>query len=115
MFPTDQVLLGTSVSHAAGTGAVTLNDAGTYEVLYTSDAAAANGTTPPVVASLQLNSNGTQVPGSLSTATAETAEQTVPLSNSALITVTGATTLELVANNTDATFSNASLMVRRIS
>lgn len=111
----NQAAVGTAVTHTAGTGPISLNEAGTYEVNYTTTVTPAAGVTPPVTVSVQLNSGAAAVPGTVSSATLQAAGNTATLAGNAIVQVTTApVTLTLVANDASGTYTNTSVTVRKL-
>ncbi len=101
---------GTSIAPSPVTSGAVRLLAGTYEVTYL-----AGGTIPAGGnASIKLRLDGVDVSGSVLNET-QTAGSTFNLTQTMIITVTQASTLELVNNSADATvFSYASMVFRRL-
>lgn len=111
-FPTNQMVLGTEITHTAGSGDFILTQPGSYEVHYTVNAASSDA---PTLASVQLNANGTLVPGSLATNSIATSGNPVLLANTTALTIPGTTTLTLVTNTANTTFTNGSILIHKLS
>lgn len=114
-FDTNVIIEGTGVTHAEGSSNITLTESGTYLVSYSVSATSAADVATPLTVSVQLNQNGTEVPGSRTTATIAAAGQVEQLIRTVLVNVAAApVTLTLVSNNPNASFSNASISVLKL-
>lgn len=112
---TNQTLVGTAVTHTAGSGDIVLTEAGTYLISYHLTATPAAGTTPPVTTAVQLNNAGAVIPGTISSATLTAANDTATLSGSTVVQVTTPpVTINLVANDTNGAFSNLTVNVTKL-
>lgn len=109
------------ISHAAGTGSVSLQRAGYYRITVNADAANTTATAGNIT--LQLYSNGTAYAGAEATQTSESTTDVANLSFTALIRVLPnccaidnnlPTTLTLVNTGIAATFSNVAMTVVRL-
>ena len=109
------------ISHAAGTGSVSLQRAGYYRITVNADAANTTATAGNIT--LQLYSNGTAYAGAEATQTSESTTDVANLSFTALIRVlpnccaiddTLPTTLTLVNTGIAATISNVAMTVVRL-
>ena len=113
---TNQVSLGSAVSHSTGASNFTLGATGTYQVSYSTNATPSSSATPPINASIQLNRGGSLIPGTLATATLAAAGNSTHLSGNALIQVnTVPITITLVSNNANSTYSNTSVIIRKLN
>ena len=110
----NQAQLGTAIQHEPGSTDISLGESGTYELIYSAMATSADRAVPPVTASMQLTLNGRPIPGTLSESTIPAPGHTVTLAGSAMVTVSGPAVVNLVPNNVDCTFSNASVTVRKL-
>ena len=70
---------------------------------------------PPVTVSAQLENEGTEIPGTITSATLQSASNTANLAATAIIEVSSApVTITLNANDTDAEYSNTSVVIRKL-
>lgn len=111
-FPTNQMVLGTEITHTAGSGDFILTQPGSYEVHYTVNAASSAIPTPT---STQLYANGAPVPGSLVSSFIATSGKPVLLANTTALTSSCTTTLTLVTDTAGSTFLNGSILIRKLS
>ena len=109
-FDTNQVLEGTAISHTAGSGDFTLNDAGIYKITYS---VVGTNTTATGTASVQLNSNGTPVPGSLTSGKITATSDTTTLAASALVNASASDVITLTMIGTGYSFTNAGIVIKK--
>lgn len=88
---------------------------GNYQVTYSTTVTTSGTATPPVTVSVQLENGGVAVPGTIASTTLTTAGNTANLSGNAVIQVTAApATLTLNATDTDGSFTNTAITVRKL-
>lgn len=109
VFSDNQLTEGTAITHTANTGAITFAEGGLYHITFTTNAAPATGASVPLRVSVQLNENGTQIPGTLTIGDIVTSGGSTTLSGAALVRVTAGTVITLVSNSNTVTFSNTSI------
>ncbi len=109
VFSDNQLTEGTAITHTANTGAITFAEGGLYHITFTTNAAPATGASVPLRVSVQLNENGTQIPGTLTIGDIVTSGGSTTLSGAALVRVTAGTVITLVSNSNTGTFSNTSI------
>ena len=109
---TNQLTDGTAITHTPSSGDIQLTEPGNYEISYS--AVATNVSSVPTSASLQFNLDGAVVPGTLKTSTITAASDTQVLAANAIVNVASTSTLTLVANNADASFTNVGVTVRKL-
>ena len=109
VFSDNQLTEGTAITHTANTGAITFAEGGLYHITFTANAAPATGASVPLQVSVQLNENGTQIPGTLTIGDIVTSGGSTTLSGAALVRVTAGTVITLVSNSNTVTFSNTSI------
>lgn len=120
LFNNNDVLTGCSISHAAGSSTIQLNKAGLYLIEFNADAsttATSGGTI-----TLQLFKNGVIVPGaeSTSTATSNTAVNTLSFSKVIQVLnscncVNNQTNITVVNTNSAISMSNANIVVVKLA
>ena len=109
VFSDNQLTEGTAITHTANTGAIIFAEDGLYHITFTTNAAPATGASVPLRVSVQLNENGTQIPGTLTIGDIVTSGGSTTLSGAALVRVTAGTVITLVSNSNTGTFSNTSI------
>lgn len=114
-FATTQTAVGTAITHTAGSGDFILTQAGTYEISYHTTVTNAAGITPPTLVGMHLASGGTAIPGTESTVTIAAAGNIATLTGTTTVQVTAPpVTITLRADNTNGTFSNTSMTIRKL-
>ena len=119
-FNVNSILTGCTVSHSAGTPSIQLKRPGYYMVHFNASAAA----TATGDVTVQLNGNGSAIPGAISTANSTAATDIGNLSFTAIVRVLpnccaiqSNSPLTLTVENTgvEATYSNAAITVTRLA
>ena len=110
-FDTNQVLQGTAIAHTASTGNITLADAGLYRITY--NAVGTNASATGTVG-LELQDDGTAIPGSESEATISTTNNLAPLGASVLVNAGAGSVITLTAAEASTTITNASVTVQKL-
>ena len=110
-FDTNQVLQGTAITHTASTGNITLADAGLYRITY--NAVGTNASATGTVG-LELQDDGTAIPGSESEATISTTSNLAPLGASVLVNAGAGSVITLNAAEASTTITNASVTVQKL-
>lgn len=114
-FELNNVSVGSDISHAAGTGIVSLNTPGVYLVTFTGTAGPAAAADVPTTIEAELRLNGTAIPGASSTNTYALATDTGTFAITTAVNVTTVpATLSVVIPEGGATFSDASLTVQKV-
>ena len=111
IFNTNQVQAGTSITHTAGTGVLSIVRSGIYQILYSvtaTDAAAHKTVT------VELRNTGVSIPGSRTSGSTPMSTGTASLSASIILNVTGTASISLVPVTADSTFTNASIQLIRL-
>ena len=112
---TNQVLEGSAITHTASSADIELTENGTYRVGYNTTVTTSGSASPPVTVSAQLENEGTEIPGTITSATLQSASNTANLAATAIIEVSSApVTITLNANDTDAEYSNTSVVIRKL-
>ena len=106
---------GTAITHTAGSTEFTITQPGVYYATYTGTVSPGTGTSVPATNLVNLQLNGTDLPGAASQKTlndaSDTAEQTV----AATFTVTDTpATLQVISSGGNFNYSNASLNIHYI-
>ena len=114
-FELNNVLVGSDISHAAGTGIVTLNTPGVYTVTFTGTAGPTAAAEVPTTIETELRLNGTVIPGAVSgnTFALATDEGTFAITTAVSVSTVPAT-LSAAVSTGGATFSDASLTVQKV-
>ena len=119
-FNVNSVLTGCTVSHSAGTSSIQLKRPGYYMVHFNASAAA----TATGDITVQLNGNGSAIPGAISTINSTAATDIGNLSFTAIVQVLpnccaiqSNSPLTLTVENTgvEATYSNAAITITRLA
>lgn len=88
---------------------------GYYFINYTTVATNAASATPPVTVGVHLSKGGEEIPGTAAITTISTANDTAALSGTTIINVTDSpATITLDAENTNGTFTNTSMTIRKL-
>ena len=111
-FDTNQVQEGTAITHTASTTNFTLADAGTYRITY--NAVGTNASATGNVG-LELQDDGTAIPGSESSATISTTNNLAPLGASVLVDAGAGSVITLNSTEANTTITNASITIQKIS
>lgn len=119
-FTVDNVKTGCTVIHTPGTGVFTLAKPGFYYVTLSAVGAASAAGTDPIT--LALFNGATAIPGATSSATSTSATDVVNLTVNCIIPVrpsccaiNNTVYLSVVNTGVDATFSNATITITKIS
>lgn len=119
VFTIDKIKTGCGVTHSEGSASFSLSKPGIYAVTFNGTAATNGAAAGDII--IQLQENGTNVIGALSTATSSSTTDLVPLSFTTLIrvrpsccAVSNASTLTFVNTGVEATYSNVSTVITRI-
>lgn len=119
-FNVNSVLTGCTVSHSAGTPSIQLKRPGYYMVHFNASAAA----TATGDVTVQLNGNGSTIPGAISTVNSTAATDIGNLSFTAIVRVlpnccavqsNSPLTLTFVNTGVEAAYSNAAVTITRLS
>ena len=119
-FNVNSVLTGCTVSHSAGTPSIQLKRPGYYMVHFNASAAA----TATGDVTVQLNGNGSAIPGAISTVNSTAATDIGNLSFTAIVRVlpnccavqsNSPLTLTFVNTGVEAAYSNAAVTITRLS
>lgn len=114
-FEVNNVSLGTDITHAAGTGIVTLNSPGVYLVSFNGTATPAAAAELPDLIEAELRLNGTAVPGASAGNTYTVSTDSASFAFTTAINVTTVpATLSVVVPEAGAIFSDASLTVQKL-
>lgn len=112
-FSAVQAQSGTAISHAAGSADFILTESGIYVIEYNTVVSSAES--PSFTAALHLEQNGTTIPASRSAVSLSAAADEQTLSGRAVITLTtNPTTITLVTETADTTYSNTVLTVQKL-
>lgn len=107
---------GTAVSHTAGSADITLNEPGTYVVAFQGNLAPASGANFPLSIFLNLQQDGTNVPGAVVQHTFQASSDTATVAFSSPVTVTGApSVLRVVGTGGNFIYSAIAMTVYKIA
>ena len=105
---------GTAISHTAGSGDFTVSEPGVYTVNFHTNAAPTTGASFPLSVTLQLQQDGTAVPGAVVQHTFQEAGSSATLSFSIPVAVTSAlSAFSVVSEGGGFLYSEAALSVYR--
>lgn len=108
--------VGTGITHTAGDSAFAVQTPGLYTVAFHTNAAPASGDTLPVTITLQLQQNGTSVPGAAAQHTFHTASENASMSFSFPVQVTAVpASLQVLAQGGNFLYSGASISIYKIN
>ena len=111
-FDTTQLAEGTAVTHTGGSSDITLTENGVYQISYST---VGTDTTGAGTTSVQLQEDGTEIPGTTSAANVANANDQAALSGTAIVDVTSApVTITLNSIGTNQQFSNTGVSVRKL-
>ena len=114
-FELNSVSVGTDISHAAGTGIVSLNTPGVYLVSFHGTATPAAAAELPDTVDVELRLNGTAVPGASAGNTFAVVTDSASYAFTTAVTVTTVpATLSVVVPEIGAIFDNAVLTVQKL-
>lgn len=114
-FEVNTVSVGTDITHAAGTGIISLNTPGVYLVSFNGTATSAIAAEVPTTIEVELRLNGTEVPGATSTNTFGTTAGAESFAFTTTVNVdTVPATLSVVLPEESAVFIDASLTVVKL-
>ena len=111
LFDKNGTTYGSAISHTEGTSNFTLKEPGFYQVSFHSVMAPSSDSKFPVSLFLTLQQNGTPVNGAGTHHTFQSASETNNMSVSQMLQVTGPTTLNLMGNGGNFTYSDLGMSV----
>lgn len=115
LFDTTQTAAGTAITHTQGTGIFTLGQVGIYQISYNTVATNAAQAALPVSVGVHLTRNAAVIAGTESKATITAAAHTASLSGTTTVQITAPpVNITLAANDTNGTFSNTSITIRKL-
>ena len=109
---TTQLTEGTSITHTGGASDINITESGVYLISYST---VATNTTGAGTASVQLEENGTAIPGSVTSETLTAASDTATLAATVIISVPGTAPITLNMVGTGLSFTNTSVAVTKLS
>ena len=115
MFDRNDLVVGSAITHANNTAAVTLGEPGVYVVLFHGTFSTTPASSVPAALTLYLQQDGSPAPGLATQHTFQTVQETANLSMSGAVSVSSApSTLEVVGAGTDFLYSVISITVYRL-
>lgn len=115
LFDATQTAAGTAITHTQGTGIFTLGQVGIYQISYNTVATNAAQAALPVSVGVHLTRNTAVIAGTESRSTITAAAHTASLSGTTTVQITAPpVNITLAANDTNGTFSNTSITIRKL-